>query len=233
MAGLTIPERFNGPPGSGQGGMTCGLLAEALGLRAAAVSLRVPPPLGRGLRVAGHALLDEDRVVAEATPRDVVDPGPVPGGPVPVELAEASATQAVWGELHPFPTCFVCGPARPDGLRLFAGPVAGREGVYAAAWTPRAGETGVAFVWGALDCPSVVPVIEPGEPDYPFVLARLEAELLGEPVPGEPHAVVAWPVAREGRKRTGAVALHRADGTLVARGRALWIGLQGRPLPGA
>ena len=32
---LTVPARFNGPPDSGNGGYTCGLLAEALGARPA------------------------------------------------------------------------------------------------------------------------------------------------------------------------------------------------------
>src|SRR3954464_12677771 len=36
---IAIERRFNGPPDSGQGGYTCGLVAEALGVDCVAVSL--------------------------------------------------------------------------------------------------------------------------------------------------------------------------------------------------
>ena len=44
---------------------------------------------------------------------------------------------------HPFPGCFVCGTDRGDGdgLRLFAGPVAGLPGTVAAAYTPHPAHT--------------------------------------------------------------------------------------------
>ena len=44
MTTLTIPAVYNGPPGSANGGVTCGLLAQATGLDE--VTLRQPPPLG-------------------------------------------------------------------------------------------------------------------------------------------------------------------------------------------
>ena len=44
----TIDPRFNGPPGSGNGGYTCGLVAGLLG-GPAEVTLRLPPPLGTPL----------------------------------------------------------------------------------------------------------------------------------------------------------------------------------------
>jgi hypothetical protein len=62
--------------------------------------------------------------------------------------------------LHPFPSCFVCGPWRDaaDGLGLFPGP-AGDDGLLACPWTPgadlaRDGWVDPCFVWAALDCPT-------------------------------------------------------------------------------
>jgi hypothetical protein len=63
-----IPEQFNGPPGSANGGYTCGLVAGVLGGGPAEESLRSPPPLGRPLAVEpagdGVELRDGDTVVA-------------------------------------------------------------------------------------------------------------------------------------------------------------------------
>ena len=70
---VVIPSRFNGPPGSGQGGYTCGLVASLLD-GPAEVSLRAPPPLERELSVerADGAVLvsDGDTLVAEARPAE-------------------------------------------------------------------------------------------------------------------------------------------------------------------
>ena len=41
---VTIPARFNGPPGSANGGYTCGLVAQLVGAEEVEVSLRKPPP---------------------------------------------------------------------------------------------------------------------------------------------------------------------------------------------
>ena len=80
---LVIARRFRGPAGSGNGGYTCGVVAAALGDGPAEVTLRLPPPLDRPLRVeprgGGIAVLDGDAVVAEARPAEVdVDPPPAP-----------------------------------------------------------------------------------------------------------------------------------------------------------
>jgi hypothetical protein len=44
---LTIPARFNGPPGSGHGAYSAGLLAGRLGAEEVELSLRAPLPLER------------------------------------------------------------------------------------------------------------------------------------------------------------------------------------------
>src|SRR6476661_8038230 len=115
---ITIDPRFNGPPDSGNGGYTCGRLARFVAAEAAEVTLRLPPPIGRALEVErdgdGMVLRDGEAVVAEAKPTEVaVD------APSPVDATEAAdaAVDSPFLEvdMHPFPTCFVCGPRRTPG----------------------------------------------------------------------------------------------------------------------
>ena len=69
---IVIATRFRGPLTSGNGGYAAGLLAEHVDAAAVEVTLRLPPPLERPLRVRpsgdGVVLLDADAVVAEAHP---------------------------------------------------------------------------------------------------------------------------------------------------------------------
>jgi hypothetical protein len=50
MAPLVIAPRFCGPPGSGNGGYACGLVAASLGGQAE-ITLRAPPPLAAPMTV--------------------------------------------------------------------------------------------------------------------------------------------------------------------------------------
>jgi hypothetical protein len=236
---LTIEPRFNGPPDSGNGGYTCGRLARFVDGPAAEVTLRLPSPIGRPLAVehgsdGGATLRDGEALIAEARPVDVPT-----DAPAPVETAEAAlaAVDSPFLELsmHPFPTCFVCGPKRTpgDGLRILAGPVAQRD-VFAAPWTPDVGladDDGLLpseIVWAALDCPTSIPVAnDPGAGDFrPIVLGRLSVRILAPVTAGEPHTIVSWPIAIDGRKRHSGAALHTAAGELMAVSRALWIELK-------
>ncbi|MEA2422157.1 MAG: hypothetical protein QOF55_1256 [Thermoleophilaceae bacterium] len=235
---LVIDPRFNGPPGSGNGGYTCGRLARFVD-GTAEVTLRLPPPIGRPLDVdrgddGGAILRDGDAVVAEARPTELAAEAPAP-----VDLTEAARAAEdspfLDAAMHPFPTCFVCGPERTpgDGLRIFAGPVAERD-VFAAAWTPDpslAGDDGALppeLIWAALDCPTSVPVAnDPGDGEFrPIVLARLAVRILAPVHAGRPHTIVSWPVALDGRKRHAGAALHTEAGNLAAVARALWIELK-------
>ena len=237
MAALTIPSRFNGPPGSANGGYTCGAIAAALGWNAAEVSLRAPPPLNTemDLRDSGDGswqLVDGETLVAIARELAELDLGV----PVSATLAEAAAATdrgyEQWSAHHPFPTCFVCGPKREagDGLRIFPGELEGSVAC-AASWTPHewlAGDDDVLaaeFAWAALDCATSAPVANFGE-GPPVVLARLEAQLDARVRAGRPHAVVSWPISRDGRKRTGGAALLDEKGAVLGRSRALWIELK-------
>jgi hypothetical protein len=221
VTSLTIDARFNGPPGSANGGYTCGVLAGLLG-GAAEVTLRRPPPLDRPLEAAridgGVRLLDGEAVVAEAISAEVTlePPDPV----APDEAVQAAARYPGFRR-HAFPTCFVCGPARAegDGLRIFAGPVAGRD-VFAAPWVAPA-DMSPALVWAALDCPGAIAV---GFPDRgETLLGRFAARVGRVPRPGESCVVVAWPLGEDGRKLYAGTALFSEAGEPLAVARATWI----------
>jgi len=225
---ITIDARFCGPPESGNGGYTCGLLAAGLS-GPVEVTLRRPPPLDRALVVLhsldGLVLMDGEAPVAEARPARLdLEPPPCPG-----LSAAAEAVGRYHGhEEHAFPTCFVCGPARApgDGLRIFAGEVADHE-LVACPWRPGAelagndGRVRTEFAWAALDCPGAWAWLETLE--NPLVLGRLTAVIDAPIVAGRLHIVGGWRLGHEGRKYYSGTAIWRADGTVCARARATWI----------
>jgi hypothetical protein len=226
---LMIAPRFNGPPGSGHGGYVAGLVGGLLD-GAARVRLLRPPPLGRPLLVRRDAeavtVLDGELVVATALPAVVDVPLPEP---VTFMEAEAAARAYPGHRNHAFPRCFACGPARApgDGLRIFPGPVVGRD-LLAAPWVPDAsivdggGTVRPEFLWAALDCPSGwAPIVAAG--GAPMLLGELAVRILGAVRPGEPCVVVGWALGGEGRKRLAAAALFGHDGAPRAMGRATWI----------
>jgi hypothetical protein len=231
---LTIPGRFNGPAQSANGGYTCGRVAAFLDAEVASVSLRTPPPLERPLDVIvgdGRVeLRDGEELVAEGEPDELLLD--TPDAVEPERAAAASeAGREHWTGVHPFPGCVVCGPDRApgDGMRVFPGEMA--DGLFAAEWTPdeslsnAEGRVRPECVWAALDCPTSAPVANFGQ-GPPVVLARLTARL-GCPVNvGESHALVSWPLGRDGRKRHGACALFDSQGRLLCASRALWIELR-------
>lgn len=226
---VLINERFHGPPASANGGYACAMAARWIE-GPAEVTLRVPPPLGRELRVVREddrvSLLDGETLVADARPA-VVDVE-VPDA---VSFAEAqrAAERYPWRDEHPYPTCFVCGPERTagDGLCIFPGPVDGRP-LFAAPWTPdpsladESGQVRDAFVWGALDCPSGI-VTESLDDVGLLLLGRLAADLRRPVMAQEPHVVLAWVVSQDGRKLHTASALFTGGGDVCAVARAVWI----------
>jgi hypothetical protein len=228
---ITIPARFNGPPSSANGGYTCGVVAGLVGAEEATVSLRLPPPVGTPLRVerdgAQVELYDGEARVAEGGPAELLLD--VPDAITPDEAAAAAvAGHDQWCDPHPFPTCFVCGPDREpgDGMRVFPGAL--RDGMFAADWTPDeslgdgSGHVRPECVWAALDCPTSAPVANFASGPA-MVLARLTARLGCSVVVGERHAILAWPLAVDGRKHVGACALFDSAGRLLCASQALWI----------
>jgi len=210
---IVIEPRFNGPRDSANGGYTCGLLAARVG-EPAEITLRAPPPLGRPLTFDGHRLWDGDTLVAEAVRvADRLAPPP------PVSFGDAEhASRAYPGfEEHAYPTCFVCGPARDDGLRLFTGPVDVR--VLAAPWVPA--ETSRELVWAALDCPGAIAVGWSGRGEW--LLGRMAGRVDDVPRVGERCVVTAQPLGRDGRKGHAATAAYGEDGRLLGVARQIWI----------
>jgi hypothetical protein len=241
---VIVAPRFCGPPRSGNGGYVCGLVAGYLD-GPAEVTLRRPPPLGKPLAVERDDLgqvrvLDGHVLIAEATsvPGDICFELPAP---VSVPEAHAAGSQSplrLHPELHPFPTCFVCGPERAagDGLRICVGPVTGSE-LSADVWHPdqefadATGEVRPEFLWAALDCPGgVAALLASASGDPPYLLGRLAARQFGPVRAGEPHAVVGWRLAVQGRKILAGSALFTASGQAVAAAQATWISL-GRAAP--
>jgi hypothetical protein len=232
---LTIPAFFNGPPSSGNGGYTCGRVAELLDAEVAEVSLRSPPPLDTPLEVVRKdervEVRDGETLVAEGAPSELfVDV------PDPVAASEVAAAQVAgrdhWAKGHPFPTCVVCGPAREDGFGITPAALPGQDGLFGAAWTPAessddgGGCVRPELVWAALDCPTSAPVANFGDGPA-MVLASLTARL-GCPLRvGEPHTILSWALGEDGRKHWAAAALYDSNGILTCASRALWIELQG------
>ena len=233
---LTITARHNGPPGSANGGYTCGLLAQQVSAEAIEVTLRKPPPLERPLEVAGDAehvqLRDGERLVAEARPAELLLDVPEAVAAEELERAEAGGHEH-WTGKHPFPACFVCGPDRApgDGLRIFPLELPGHDGMFGARWRPDeslAAEDGSVrpeYVWAALDCPTSAPVANFGA-GPPMVLARMTARLGCSVRTGEQHSILSWPLARAGRKREAAAALYDSAGRMLCASKALWIELR-------
>jgi len=250
MTALVIARRFCGPPGSGNGGYVCGRIAAHLDGHAE-VTLRLPPPLETPMTIeragAGSVrVLAGSSLVAEGTR---LPTGPAMELPEPVTVPEARAAGArcrlrVFPAEHPFPSCFVCGPDRApgDGLRILVGKVAGQDHRSADAWYPdeqladARGYVRPEFVWAALDCSGGIGALADIALDGPpFVLGRMTVRQITPVKAGEPHVVVGWRLACDGRKVSAGSAVFTAAGQPAGIARATWIRLAqgGYQAPGA
>jgi len=241
---VTIPRRFVGPPDSGHGGYTSGLIAAALGNGAGSgggpveVTLRRPLPVDRPLQLTADAgrisLHDGDLLLAEAvTATPALD---LPAF-VPLAWAEKSAASfdtANYAAHHPFPTCFGCGPEREkgDGLRIFPA----LAGPHLVVWpwlpddsmlAPADGRLAPEFLWAALDCPSGLAWFHDTPKAPPHVLGRMTAVVHERPLPSAPLIVAGWLIEVDGRKRRSGAVIWDEDGNVVAESLATWIALAG------
>ncbi|MFI0977446.1 hypothetical protein ACH4SP_10500 [Streptomyces sp. NPDC021093] len=260
---IRVDRRYNGPPDSANGGYVSGLVAQrARRLLGSSdddlvVQLHVPPPLDTDLRTtrAGRRahVWHGDVLIATASLQ-------APGNDAPASVALDLAEQAMLGyegrsaegrgadgqssdgrgaekqSANPFPTCFVCGPDHPDGLRLAPGPVPGLGGHVACVWTPDAttddgtgtGTVAEELVWAALDCPGGW-TLDPLR--SPLVLGRMSARITALPRVGEAVVAVGRGVPGEGRVHTCGTALFLPDGTELARSTATWVRLRPTAMP--
>jgi len=233
---IVIDRRFRGPPESGNGGYVCGLLGRLYN-GGVVVTLRKPPPLATELNLAGHGagrlqLLHGDTLVAESEPADLDIAVPDSPG---FDAAVAASRRYIGFADHHFGGCFVCGPDRAegDGLRIFAGDVAGGD-LVAAPWIPDSTLTdavGVVrpeFLWAALDCPGYF-ALHTDRPPSLMLLGRFHAQVRPGIRTGERCVVVGWGLGSEGRKSFAGTAIFAENGQPVGKARATWIRVD-RPL---
>lgn len=223
---VTIASRFCGPPRSGNGGYCAGIAAQGTSGTVEA-TLRRPPPLDQTLLLeqGDEAVLrDGEDVLIEVRPSALsLDAPEAPS----FDAATAMSRRFGAFASHPFPTCFVCGPARApgDGLRIFPGGAAEGD-LVGAPWVPDHSLAGGCehvrpeFLWAALDCPGYFAVARGGEK---AVLGRMVAEVDAAVAPGERCVVVGWPVSRSGRKLQAGTALYDGAGRLRGRSLQTWI----------
>ncbi|MDG4833130.1 hypothetical protein O7627_28045 [Solwaraspora sp. WMMD1047] len=237
---MRLGERFSGPDGSANGGYAAGSFAGWAGAVTGGgsdpveVTLRRPPPLATPLTVArtgsGARINAPDGALVAEVER--VEPFSAVVPPVGWQTATAAAADYAGHRDHPFPRCYVCGPERTDGLRIFPGRLP--DGRTAAPFEVPA-DVGPATVWAALDCPGGWSVIAPDLPgpaagdhpepagNRPYVLGRIAAVVTALPTPGDRCVVLGAAVRAEGRKALVHSTLYGPDGALLAYARATWI----------
>jgi hypothetical protein len=231
-AQIDIPARFNGPPTSGNGGYSCGIVADYID-GPARVRLHVPPPLDTPMQVTvaedgSVEMHDGETLVGSGQPIDYKLEMPL--APT-LEQAKDATTRFPAYENHIFPTCFVCGPRRPhhDGLEIFPGPVEDWS-LLACVWAPsedlldEAGNVPSHILWAALDCPGAFAIM--GGKEIPAVLGQLDVEIKKTVKGGEPLVVYSWPLGNEGRKYYAGAAIATASGEVVASSSSIWIELK-------
>jgi hypothetical protein len=235
---IVIDSTYNGPPGSGHGGVAAGRFAELLDPHRARVRLHAPIPLGTPLR---HDWADDGTVVVSDGGNVIATvhaTGPIERPtdlPVPALDAVATAEKdwdAVHRDRHPFPTCFGCGPLRPvgDGLHLRPGALAGLD-VHATTWRPEVdGPAPAWLIWAALDCGSAGPVATDVPDGAGVVTGELAVDIRDAPPPGTTAMIISHATAREARKTTVHAALiDTRTGRLYATAASVWITLT--PVP--
>ena len=236
---LTISARYTGPADSGNGGYVAGRVAEELlahmGVppvgeysRWVEVTLRTPPPLDTPyeatLAETTLTVSAAGTVVAQARALDSPPPEPTVVAAVDTAVAREAERSYQGLSSHPFPTCWVCGPARVDGYHLQPGLVdAGRTACLWHVTSDVAGDDGdvpAHAVWAALDCPGGWAALSTG---IVAVLGQISASVTTVPTAGEDCLVMGQLLGRDGRKVFTATTVYRADGSLSAQARATWI----------
>jgi len=233
---VRIASRFCGPPGMGNGGYVCGLVAGELA-GPVEVTLRLPAPLERELV---REEFDEARATLSTPEGELVAEGSVlPSLEVQLpehasfEAAEAASRGFIGFSRHPYPGCFVCGTHRSEsspGLALFPGAVG--DARVAAPFRPArdlcdaAGLLRREQVWAALDCPSWFGYAAFHDDVKGVLLGRLAVAVERRPAADERCVVQGFAFGREGRRILCGSALYGAYGDVLAYARATWVELK-------
>ena len=228
MGVAAIEPRFRGFSDIALGGYVGGLVAR--GRVSAEVTLRRPVRLSTPYELTegedGSASLSDQKGPLAVVRDDEVRVDT----PDPVGLEESrTASRSYLGFVkHLIPTCFVCGTDRPegDGLRIFPGPVVGRD-VVAAPWTPSRslaesdGRVRPEFVWSSLDCPSIWALVHRSPPDDStrVVTVRVAVRRLRPVIAERPHVVMGWKIGASERGQVAGGAVFDEDGQLAAVAR--------------
>lgn len=227
---VRVASRFCGPPGSGNGGYTVGLLSKHVGPQAE-VTLKRPVPLDETMHVVGDsgndaALMHGDVEIAIARKAELAIE--VPEG-ITFARAAAARTRYLGYRSHPFPKCFVCGTGRScdEAMCLFTGQV--DADVVASSWVPsaelvcRTGEVTPELVCAALDCPGAWSLLSAGGIAGPIVLGRMTYRVDRPIIPAERYVVMGWALGRERRKSFCGTAIYDAAGEICAAAYSTWI----------
>ncbi|TGK07407.1 hypothetical protein EHO59_04705 [Leptospira semungkisensis] len=235
-----LSRRFCGPPKTGNGGFTAGILVEAVGTNAAEIRLLNPTPVETSIIMESEdgqrgAIYDNSKKPF-ATLKSIAEED-FPEYPLPFipDLEDAKKISAFYPGFttHPFPTCFVCGPKREvhDGMRIFVGPApeqVGFENLMVGHWLPDgtvASEDGSvrdAAIWGALDCPGGFSAVL-GEPQL-IVLSKIRGKIIERPRVGEDYIVASWRLQKMSRAFKVMTAIFQSDSKrLLAIAEALWL----------
>ena len=226
---MLIHSHFNGPIGSGHGGVAAGLFATLVEPDAASVRFTAPIPLDTPLdtRSVDGAFTIWAGSIEVARVRDLAAPLHVAPFDLP-SVEDILDAEPTWldfrdGE-HMAPTCFACGYDRSEGgLGLRPGPTVDPS-VRACTWTP-AGDGRVPswMVWAALDCPTGVPALHRVRRDQAVVTGELSVEIL-RPVPAAAtHRILSRHVVESGRRHQTEAALFDPEGRRLAIATATWI----------
>src|SRR5947209_19435178 len=109
---IRIARRFCGPPNSGNGGYSAGILASLLA-GPCECTLRKPIPLERELQTevsdSAARLVDGVELIIEAEKAQI---GTTKQAGIPFNHAERAAADSAAFHNHPFPTCFTFVPDR-------------------------------------------------------------------------------------------------------------------------
>ena len=196
------------------------------------VTLWQPPPLNQALLIhrtdgSGISLTDGRQLVAAARPAPLELDVPEP----PSFDMAVKATKLYRGFTHhPLPRCFVCGPEREDGMRIFAGPVEGSE-IVASPWIPDSSMFDDSdhiypeFLWAAMDCPGAFAI----DGHQTRLLGRLTGKIDRGVGVGEQCVSIGWHISTDGRKSQTGTAVFDESGRLCGSAQATWIEVKPAP----